>query len=380
MAHPALHEEYKGATSIAGSGGNHTVRPKRRGAWIAALLVWVLSMAAPQGARAFSLDLDSIAAWGKFPDFCIRTYRWGDKFFNSYDSLYVVGSGKRFNVKAKVDSWSDVYNFRIDEGYSMQMLSDPSSTLGFYLTYMAVSVGYDMNIGKYFNGGQRARKRFNLQFNCSLFAFEYYNISNDIGTTIRRMGPVGESHRVNIPFKGINTSQWGIDLYYFFNHKRYSQAAAFYYSKLQVRSQGTFFAGLSFNGSQYNFDFWDLEPADRPTLPASWANFYMVKNKNYALKLGYGYNWVFHKGWVLGVSEAPLIGLRMGYINDPSQQKTSFGMSNQMRLSLIYNYKTKWFFGAVGRWDMALIYDREHTLMANNLSLEASAGFRFNLW
>ena len=106
----------------------------------------------------------------------------------------------------------------------------------------------------------------------------------------------------------------------------------------------------------------------------------MVKNKNYALKLGYGYNWVFHKGWVLGVSEAPLIGLRVGYINDPSQQKTSFGMSNQMRLSLIYNYKTKWFFGAVCRWDMALIYDREHTLMANNLSLEASAGFRFNLW
>ena len=86
----------------------------------------------------------------------------------------------------------------------------------------------------------------------------------------------------------------------------------------------------------------------------------MVKNKNYALKLGYGYNWVFHKGWVLGVSEAPLIGLRVGYINDPSQQKTSFGMSNQMRLSLIYNYKTKWFFGAVCRWDMALIYDRAH--------------------
>ena len=29
---------------------------------------------------------------------------------------------------------------------------------------------------------------------------------------------------------------------------------------------------------------------------------------------------------------------------------------------------------------MALIYDKEHTLVTNNLSLEASAGFRFNLW
>ena len=31
------------------------------------------------------LNLDSIAAWGKFPRFCINTYRWGDRFFNGYD-------------------------------------------------------------------------------------------------------------------------------------------------------------------------------------------------------------------------------------------------------------------------------------------------------
>lgn len=340
----------------------------------------IMMLVAPQRAEAFSLDLDSIAAWGKFPNFCIKTYRWGDRFFNSYDSLYVKGSGKRFNVKARVDSWSDIYNFRLDDGYKMEMLSNPSSTLGFYLTYMAVSVGYDLNIGKYFNGGERARKRFNLQFNCSLFAVEYYNISNDIGTNIRRLGPEGATHKVDIPFKGVNTNQWGIDLYYFFNHKKYSQAAAFNYSKIQVRSQGTFFAGLSIGGQKYTFDFWELLPADRPDLPNAWANFYQVSNRNYAFKLGYGYNWVFHKGWLLGVSEAPIMGVRVGYINDSSKEKASFGMNNQMKLSLVYNYKNKWFFGAVGQWDMALIYDREHTLMANNLSFEASAGFRFNLW
>ena len=106
----------------------------------------------------------------------------------------------------------------------------------------------------------------------------------------------------------------------------------------------------------------------------------MVKNRNYAFKLGYAYNWVFHRGWVVGLLEAPIVGLRKGYINDPSKERSSFGMSNQMRLSIIYNYKTKWFFGGIANWDMALIYDREHTLMANNLSFEASAGFRFNLW
>lgn len=346
----------------------------------AMLMLLLCTLLAPAKAGAFGLNLDSIAAWGKFPRFCVNTYRWGDRFFNTYDSLYVQGTGKKFNLKVKVDSWSDLYNFRLDDGYKMEMLSNPSSTLGFHLTYMAVSAGYDMNIGKYFNGGERARKRFRFQFSCSLFTFEYYTISNDIGTSIKRMGYEGATHKVDIPFKGINTSSWGINLFYFFNHKKYSQAAAFNYSKLQMRSQGSFFAGLSFSGDRYNFDFWDLEPADRPNLPPAWSYYYMVKNRNYAFKLGYAYNWVFHRGWVVGFLEAPIVGLRKGYINDPTKERSSFGMSNQMRLSIIYNYKTKWFFGGIANWDMALIYDREHTLMANNLSFEASAGFRFNLW
>lgn len=347
---------------------------------VAGLILTLLALLPATPTRALNLSLDSIAAWGKFPNFCIKTYRWGDKFFNTYDTTYVRSSGKRFNLKVKVDSWSDLYNFRLDDGYRMNMVSNPSSTLGFYLTYMAVSVGYDMNIGKYFNGGERARKRFNLQFNCSLFALEYYTISNDIGTSIRQMGPPGEVKSTNIKFNGINTSSWGIDLYYFFNHKKYSQGAAFFYSKIQVKSGGSPFAGLSFWGQLCDFDFWDLPYDERPQLPQNWNYYYRVKNKNYAIKFGYAYNWVFHRGWCLGVSEAPTMGLRKGYINDPDKMRSSFGLSNQMRMSLIYNYKTKWFFGVVARWDMALIYDKEHTLVTNNLSLEASAGFRFNLW
>lgn len=55
-------------------------------------------------------------------------------------------------------------------------------------------------------------------------------------------------------------------------------------------------------------------------------------------------------------------------------------MSGLLRTSLVYNYNTKWFFGVVARADMALVYDKEHSLMAGNLSFEASAGFRFDFW
>lgn len=351
-----------------------------RGLWApAAVFVLVLmAMAVPGRAAAVSFELDSIAAWGKFPRFCVNTYRWGDKFFNTYDPAYVEGSGKRFNVKLKADSWFDSYNFRLNDGYKMEMFSDPSTAVGFYLTYMALSVGYDMNVSKYFNGGERARKKFNFQFNCSLFAFEYSLITNDIGTHVKRVGYPGDAMHTDIAFKGINTKAWSVDLYYFFNHKRYSQAAAFYYSKLQRRSSGSFFAGLSFWGQRYAFDFKDLVQVLNPALPSEWDYTYWAKNKNYAIRVGYAYNWVFRRGWCLGVWAAPTMGLRKGFINNPGNEHNSFAINSQARLSLIYNYKTKWFFGAVGRYDAALLYDKVHTLMSGTLSMEFSAGFRFD--
>lgn len=327
-----------------------------------------------------SFRLDSIAQWGKFPRFCVDVYRWGDKFFNSYDSVYVQGSGKRWNVKFRTDSWLDIYNFRLVDGYRMDMVSQPSTTFGLYLTYMAVSVGYDLNVNKILGKAERTRKRFNLQFNCSLFAMEFQTISNDVGTTVRRIGFPDEMKGTNIDFRGINTSQWQLDMYYFFNHRRYSQGAAYYYSKIQTRSAGSFYAGLSFWSQRYEFDFRSLENELFEQLPDTWNYNYSVNNKNYAIRVGYAYNWVFRKGWCLGTSLAPTAGLRWGSVNRPGERHTSFAVSVQARLSLIYNLKKRWFFGLVGRMDGGLIYDKEHSLLSSSVTCEVSAGFRFDLW
>ncbi len=348
---------------------------------IAALCVAALFGGAPR-AHAFSFNLDSIAAMGKFPKFCIDTYRWGDKFFNGYDTTYVAPTGYRFNVKLRTDSWLDYNTFRLDKNhYEMDMHSYPSTSTGLWLTYMAVSVGYDINVSQLLNLTHSSRKRFNFQFNCMLFAADLYLIRSDAKMKISRFGPVDHTRPVDIPYDGMHTSEWGLDTYYFFNHKHYSQAAAFNYGRIQRRSSGSLFAGLSFTGNDTRFDFSMLPTDMLEQIPSSWPHYvYLAHAHNYAFKLGYGYNWMLSRRCMIGVSEAPSVGVRYGYVSSSAEgSKTSAYLYNRFKISFVYNYK-HWFAGVVGEAATNLVGGKDHTLITNNLSAEVSVGYRFNLW
>lgn len=342
-----------------------------------ALLAVLLSVSFKADALSFALD--SVAEWGRFPRFCVDTYRWGDKFFNSYDSAYVVGTGCKFNVKFKAESWTDFYNFNLPDAMDMMMTSDPSTTIGAYITYLAVSAGYDINVSNIFGGEKVKRTRYNFGFNCSLLSAEWQYVRNDVGTTIKRIGEGGHHYGTSIPFDGINTSEWNLDTYYFFNHKRYSQAAAFNFSKIQHRSQGSFYAGISVSNHRYSFDFSELPVDIRDYLPSTWTkNTYDVSTYDYAFRLGYGYNWVFARHWLMGVSESPVLGVRRGKINSIND-RTSFAMSNRFRMSVVWN-NGRWFAGSALRFDANIVYDKDHTFIASLLSIDASIGYRFNIW
>lgn len=343
------------------------------------LLLLLCSVAAPR-AEAFSLALDSIAQWGKFPRFCIDVYRWGDKFFNTYDSTYVVGTGCKFNAKFRTESWVDYYNFQFENRTNMSMTSDPCTSIGLYLTYLAVSVGYDINVSKFLGANPRSRKRFNFGFSCSLIAADFYFISNDVGAKVTKFGPPGETFDPHLTFNDINTKTFGLDAYYFFNHTHYSQGAAFGFSKIQKRTSGTLFAGFSYFSQNYWFDFSGMPDYIKNELPESWPNYtYRVLNHNYCFKVGYAANIVLPHNWLIGIQEAPTLGVRTGYISAPELSKTTFSFSNRLKASGVYN-KDRWFVGIIADMETGLVYDKEHTMINMIWSVEASVGYRFNLW
>ncbi|MBD5358749.1 MAG: DUF4421 domain-containing protein [Bacteroides sp.] len=330
---------------------------------------------------AISFKLDSIAQWGAFPRFCIGVYRWGDKFFNSYDSTYVVGTGYKFNIKASTDSWTDYYDFRLENDSEIQLMSEPCTSTGAYLTYMAVTVGYDINVSNLFGSRSKARKRFNVGFSCSLLSADVYFINNDVGTRITKFTD-GKNNMIynNLDFNGIDCSVWGLDAYYFFNNKKYSQPASFAFSKRQLKSAGSFFAGISYWSAKYNFNFSGLPPDLIERLPETWTGYqYNSENENYALRLGYGYNWVAARNLLVSFQEAPTIGLRRGFIINHEETKSSVSFSNRLRASIVYN-RNRWFFGVIGSLDTTLAYDKSHTLMNMIWSVTVSVGYRFNIW
>ena len=344
-------------------------------------LLLLLTVAGTQRVHAFSFALDSIAAMGKVPRAAINVYRWGDRFFNTYDSTYVVGTGYKFNVKARTETWQDYYGFILNEDTRLDMVSDPCTSMGFYVTYLALSLGYDLNISKYLGADPRARKRFNFGFTCSLLAADFYFISNDVGTRINYFGTPEDHVNPDLHFNGINCSSWGVETYYFFNHKKYSQAAAFSYSKIQKRSAGSFFAGISYSEQNYKFDFSDTPDYIKDELPESWGGYtYRVLARNYALKIGYGHNFVFPHNWVLGISEAPMVGIRHGYINNPNEERVSFAFSNRLRAGAAYNHNNRLFVGLNGELNLGFIRERDHSLLNMNWTFSASVGYRFNIW
>lgn len=343
------------------------------------IIVLVCGSASQAGAMSFALD--SIAAWGKFPKFCIDVYRWGDRFFNTYDTAYVVGSGYKFNGKITTDSWLDYYHFSIPgEGTAkipVDLMSDPSTSVGAYLTYLAVSVGYDINISQIFRGVQQARSRYRFGFDCSLLGFEFYIENNDVNTKMRRFG---DEKGLNLPFNAITRHTWGGDVYYFFNHKKYSQAAGFNFSRIQKKSNGSFYAGLSISSQNYNFDFSGIPDYLRDQLPHTWDNYqYKFKVRNYGLRLGYGYNWVFASHWLYAVSFSPRVGLRKGFVVNAEDEKMTFSFNSCLKMSVVWN-NGRWFAGLVGKLDTALINDPSTTFMGNSMSLSTAVGYRFNLW
>ncbi len=318
---------------------------------------------------------DTTIRYPRFMKFCVDVYNWADRVFNSYDNEYVVGTGRRWKAKLSNDNWLDSYAMDFNGKTPVWMLSDPFCNLGFYLSYMAVSIGYSLDMTHVIGNKPLLHKRVDFSFTCARFTAELFYSDNTGGTYLRRLGNYNDGHMFKKYLPNVDFKSYGADAYYFFNNRKYSQGSVYNFSKLQRRSAGSFIVGLSISNHDINIDFSTL-PYEILQYLESEQTKYKFRYNDYSLLIGYGYNLVFARNFVFNVTALPAVGFKHCFRDCSGGRRNMWSLNIKSRIGLAYNYKD-FFAGITGKMDGQWFRGNEFNFFNSIEILSLTAGVRF---
>lgn len=318
---------------------------------------------------------DTTVVYPKFLKFCVNVYNWADHFFNGFDKEYVEGTGYRWKARLINENWTDSYALRFrHSGENIRMLSNLNDNIGAYLQYMAVSIGYSVDLNTIFSGKKTDHTRFETNFSCALFNFDLYYY-HSTGTKIRRFSEFENNRLVNIDFPGVTSNNFGVSLYYFLNNKKYSQGAAYNFARYQRKSAGSWMFGLTYSNLNIAMNFREL-PADlQPFFSFPSSELHLHYN-SYCALFGYGYNWVIHPKWLFNITAMPSIGFNHCYEDSSDGRGYQFALNIHGRTSITYNHKAL-FCSLIGKITGNWYISKNLSLFNAVEYFSLNAGFRF---
>lgn len=321
---------------------------------------------------------DTTVIYPGFVRFCVRVYNWADSFFNTYDTEYVESTGTKWKAMVKMSNWTDSYAMTLGKTH-IHMLSNVYSNVGPVISFMALSVSYEANLNRLISHLPARQKRWEFNFSTSLFWVNAYYSSNKDGTVIRDFGKYKEKEGqiwINQPFSDLQLRSYGFDVYYFVNHKRYSQGAAYNFSKYQKKSQGSLLIGASISHQYIDLDFSSLPGSLLAELPSGSLMHYNFTYNDFCLMLGYGYNWVLGRHWLWNVTTLPSIGVKHCMPQTTGGRRELFSVNAKGSTSFTYNNKNL-FAGAFANLDVHW-YNSSRISFANAvLAFGGTLGYRF---
>lgn len=309
-----------------------------------------------------------------FVNFCWKVYKWGDKTFNSYDTAYVVGTGKNWKLILSSNNWLDTYSGEPFADTWVAMRSNLTSNVGLQLSFMAVSVGFTVGISDLIHGGNQSRK-LDFSFTCARFSADAYYMKNTRPASLLfKDRQSGDKVRFR-NFGGFVRKSYGMSAYYFFNNRRYAQAAAYCFSKYQRRSAGSLIAGIRLLHRDMSINVEELPDFVREQLPPNEELPRFLYN-DYCVLVGYGYNWVLGKKWLLNLTVAPYTGYRRMLATQHEDRASDWSVNLRARMGLVYNHK-QFFMGLQSYADIHRYKSEQHDFLGSIIDCTAMAGIRF---
>lgn len=313
------------------------------------------------------------------------------KSFDDYDTTYISPNYYNFTAMGQNTNFFQTYKLmgRDAEG-NVQSISTkpaPNVKVGPYFGWRWIFLGYTFDITHPRALGKSSE--FNFSLYSSMLGCDFVYIKNSGDFRLRRTeGFEGVENKAfyNYPFTGLDASTTSFSAYYVFNHRHFSYPAAYNQSTVQRKSCGSVMLGLGFSKQHISFDYHKLpsvligEEGDEKIVEE--LKFSSIDYNYYYASVGYAYNWVFARNWLLGVSVMPSVGIRKAKGekikgNEVFLDLKNFSFDCTSRFGLVWN-NAHWFAG--GSFISHLYAYRKNRLSLTNSVNFANiyVGFFFN--
>lgn len=281
------------------------------------------------------------------------------KEFSRIDHNYIERQKYNFTFMVQNTNTYESYWMRDANGHSIRLSPRPNIKFGPYVGWRWFFLGYTIDIIHPFDAKKRQDFSLSLYSNQvgidifyrktgNEYKIKSFFLSDDIDTQKMR----------NVDFDGFNASIKGFNVYYIFNHKKFSYPAAFAQSTCQRRDAASFLLGLNYTKHDLTLDanklgkVIDERLADE--LEEHFDTHLNVAKVNYtdiSASAGWAYNWVFAKDWLAAASLSVALGFKRS-TGDKKYQRFSFrdfsfnnlNVDGIGRFGLVWN-NTKYFAG-----------------------------------
>ena len=296
--------------------------------------------------------------------------------FDTIDSTYVERIGYNFTAMLQGTQNYEFYSVGSrDYATLLAFAQHPDFRIGPYFGWRWLFLGYTFDVTHIGKHNVKTGRKFEFSIYTSMLNFDLIYRKTGSDFFLRRVGGLGDEARTleGSDTRFINASVIGANIYYNFNHRRFSAPAVFSQSTIQRRSAGSWQVGLGVTHHDVRFHYSEL-PAElfaQTETEGQFRALERLKYIDYSLTGGYAYNWVFHRGWCLGIAATPAIGYKrtsaetaiveasdvepepqydsrfLNKLDEIFRRRGNINFDVTGRLGIIYN-SGRWFAGAFG--------------------------------
>ena len=308
------------------------------------LLSAVTTAANAQSAAADSLETETVQTQEKKPGLGKRVFnKLNTKYYTTkYDTNYVTRPKEKWLIRLLGNQTGNYIHAKgtVHDVYSKYDLHTRTNyTVGVEVNYCDIAATFSINPAKI--GGDYNDYEFNFEYHGQKLSFDINYLR---ATSLKGDMKLGEIDHLDE--EGMRMNVVNASAYYVFNNRKFSYPAALLQNYYQLRSAGSWLAGLTVQSGSIKTT--DALKERSPLAPEVHLTF-----ANVALGGGYGYNFVFgqRSQWLLHLSALPSLVVykhnRLAVNGDEMKDHgLCFNMLFNERASVVYHFTPRYNIGA----------------------------------